>query len=137
MRISTIIATLSTVSVVQGFAPALTGSPTSTSLSATNEQSRSNFLQTITGGAAAVAFSTFGSPLIANAEEGAAVTLPSGTVYQILKEGTGPPSVVGELAAIRFKAEVQQSGQKIDNIFDSPEPYYTRVGSGGLLKVSD
>ena len=28
-----------------------------------------------------------------------------------------------------------QTGNVIDDIFDKPEPYYTRVGSGGLIKV--
>jgi len=72
--------------------------------------------------------------MIANADEGSTVKLPSGTVYEILKSGDGPSPTVGELAAIRFRAEVKQTGNKIDDIFDTPEPYYTRVGSGGLLK---
>jgi peptidylprolyl isomerase len=62
------------------------------------------------------------------------IKLPSGTTYVIMKKGDGPEPKVGELAGIRFRALVLQSGQKIDDIFDSPEPYYTRVGSGGLLK---
>merc|ERR1739844_183442 len=69
----------------------------------------------------------------ANAEEGI-VKLPSGTVYEVINSGEGPKPNVGELAAIRFRAEVKQTGNKIDDIFDTPEPYYTRVGSGGLLK---
>jgi peptidylprolyl isomerase len=49
-----------------------------------------------------------------------------------VKSGDGPKPEVGELAAIRFAA---YSGEiKIDDIFDTPEPYYTRLGSGGLLK---
>merc|ERR1712154_83102 len=72
------------------------------------------------------------SPLIANAND--VVNLPSGTSYEIIKTGTGPKPTIGELAAIRFSAYVKQTGNKIDDIFDTPEPYYTRVGSGGLLK---
>eukprot|EP00551_Chaetoceros_affinis_P003910 CAMPEP_0203638156 /NCGR_PEP_ID=MMETSP0088-20131115/4268_1 /ASSEMBLY_ACC=CAM_ASM_001087 /TAXON_ID=426623 /ORGANISM="Chaetoceros affinis, Strain CCMP159" /LENGTH=181 /DNA_ID=CAMNT_0050492735 /DNA_START=216 /DNA_END=761 /DNA_ORIENTATION=- len=110
------------------------GQQQSTSLSAISEQSRSSFLQTLTGTAAAAAFSTLTSPQIAFAEEGSSVTLPSGTTYDVIKTGEGPRPTIGELAAIRFRAEVKQTGNKIDDIFDTPEPYYTRVGSGGLLK---
>ena len=39
---------------------------------------------------------------------------------------------MGELVAIRFAA--YNGDLKIDDIFDTPEPYYTRLGSGGLLK---
>jgi peptidylprolyl isomerase len=53
-----------------------------------------------------------------------------------LKKGDGPEPKIGELAGIRFRAEVLQTGIKVDDIFESPEPYYTRVGSGGLLKVN-
>jgi len=41
-------------------------------------------------------------------------------------------SVLGELATIRFSAYA--GVVKIDDIFDTPEPYFTRVGSGGLIK---
>ena len=63
------------------------------------------------------------------------VSLPSGVSYTIVKSGDGPSPSIGELAGIRFKANVKQSGQQIDDIFETPEPYYTRVGSGGLIKV--
>lgn len=128
MRISTVVSILSSITLTQGFSPLSTGR-SSTQLCAGNEQSRSQFLQTLTGTVAATVF----SPLIANAEE--VVKLPSGTSYEVVQKGSGPQPIVGELAAIRFKAEVQQTGNKIDDIFDTPEPYYTRVGSGGLLKV--
>ena len=134
----TFIASLAILSSAQGFSPVMTGGQRSTtSLSATinNEQSRAGFLQTLTGTAAAAAFSALSSPQIAFAEEGSSVKLPSGTSYDVIKSGDGPQPTVGELAAIRFKAEVKQTGNKIDDIFDTPEPYYTRVGSGGLLKV--
>jgi len=39
---------------------------------------------------------------------------------------------VGELAAIRFSSSFGEI--VLDNVFDTPEPYYTRVGSGGLIK---
>ena len=48
------------------------------------------------------------------------------------KKGDGPKPEVGELVAIRFAASY--GDQKIDDIFDTPEPYYTRIGSGALLK---
>ena len=59
-------------------------------------------------------------------------TLPNGVTYKIQKSGTGPKPEIGELVAIRFAA---YNGEiKIDDIFETPEPYYTRMGSGGLLK---
>ena len=50
----------------------------------------------------------------------------------MIKEGKGPVPDVGELAAIRFKATAGEN--TMDDIFDTQEPYYTRVGSGGLIK---
>jgi len=60
------------------------------------------------------------------------VTLPSGVKYIVKKQGNGPKPEIGELCAIRFAAFA--GSNKIDDIFETPEPYYTRVGSGGLLK---
>lgn len=53
-------------------------------------------------------------------------------MYSPLALYSSPHKQVGELAAIRFKATVGQT--TIDDIFDTAEPLYTRVGSGGLLK---
>ena len=136
MRTSTLFSLASLISVSQGFSPIASSSTktsSATALSAiSDQQSRSTFLQTLSGSAAAVIFS---SPLLANADDNTVVTLPSGTTYEVIKSGDGPKPTVGELGAIRFKAEVKQTGNKIDDIFDTPEPYYTRIGSGGLLKV--
>ena len=104
----TFIASLAILSTAQGFAPSMIGGQHSTSLCATNEQSRAGFLQTLTGTAAVAAFSTLSSPLVANAE-GETIKLPSGTSYDIIKSGEGPKPTVGELAAVRFKAEVKQN----------------------------
>jgi len=60
------------------------------------------------------------------------VDLPSGVTYDVVKSGDGPKPDVGELVAIRFAAYAGDT--KIDDIFDTPEPYYTRLGSGGLLQ---
>jgi len=72
------------------------------------------------------------APSIATAEE--STTLPNGVSYTVTKSA-GPNAIkpaLGDLVAIRFAA---YSGDiKIDDIFDTPEPYYTRVGSGGLVK---
>lgn len=62
------------------------------------------------------------------------VSLPSGVAYTKTKIGEGAKPKLGEMAAIRFKANVEGTSNMIDDIFDSPEPYYTRIGSGGLLK---
>ena len=59
-------------------------------------------------------------------------TLPSGVTVTVKKSGNGPKPEIGELVAIRFSAYAGDN--KIDDIFDTPEPYYTRLGSGGLLK---
>ena len=87
--------------------------------------SRKSFIETAT-----VATSSWllSGALPASAEE----TLPSGVKYEVVKSGDGPKPDVGELVAIRFSAYAGDN--KIDDIFDTPEPYYTRLGSGGLLK---
>jgi FKBP-type peptidyl-prolyl cis-trans isomerase len=82
---------------------------------------RATFLQSLLLGALAI------PPAVA-AES---VTLPNGVVYTVVKQGTGPKPDRGELVAIRFAAYAGDT--QIDNIFDTPEPYYTRLGSGALL----
>lgn len=62
----------------------------------------------------------------------AAETLPNGVTYEVVQTGKGPKPDSGELVAVRFAAYCGDI--KIDDIFDTPEPYYTRVGSGGLIK---
>ena len=58
--------------------------------------------------------------------------LANGVTYAVKKSGKGPKPEIGELVAIRFAAYAGDN--KIDDIFDTPEPYYTRVGSGALIK---
>ena len=107
-----------------------TTTTTTTSLQATS--TRQEFMQTLVNGAAAVgvAAATSSVPLPALAE--GSVSLPNGVSYVVKKNGSGPQPEIGELVAIRFSASV--NGNELDNIFDTPEPYYTRLGSGGLLK---
>lgn len=69
----------------------------------------------------------------AAAAEGDEVVLPSGVSYKVLTAGDGPVPNIGELVGIRFRAYCGDN--KFDDIFDTPEPYYTRVGAGKLLKV--
>jgi hypothetical protein len=52
-------------------------------------------------------------------------------VTPLTRKERDPPDK-GELAAIRFKASTED-GKVIDDIFETPEPYYTRVGLGGML----
>ena len=100
-------------------------SRTNTALAA--EKSRTEFLRNIAAvGVAAV--TTAGVSFPAFADE----TLPSGVAIKVVKSGNGPSPRTGELAAIRFSAYAGEN--KIDDIFDTSEPYYTRVGSGGLIK---
>jgi FKBP-type peptidyl-prolyl cis-trans isomerase len=92
--------------------------------------SRQEFFQTIATSLVATAAAAGGAlPAMAAAD---VTTLPNGVSYVVKKAGTGPKGDVGELIAIRFAAYV--NGNKLDDLFDNPEPYYTRLGSGGLLK---
>mmetsp|Transcript_4397 Transcript_4397/g.9796 ORF Transcript_4397/g.9796 Transcript_4397/m.9796 type:complete len:203 (+) Transcript_4397:111-719(+) len=92
--------------------------------------SRKEFMSIIVKSAAAAAVAE-SLPMAAMAEEDV-VKMSNGVVYKIKKSGDGAKPDVGELAAIRFAAYCNDF--KIDDIFDTPEPYYTRVGSGGLIK---
>jgi len=62
------------------------------------------------------------------------VSLANGVTYKVVKKGKDADlkPEIGDLVAIRFAAYAGDN--KIDDIFDTPEPYYTRLGSGGLLK---
>lgn len=108
----------------------LSRSSATTSLSA--QKSRTEFLRDAAGlGIAAAAAAATGGGvglLPAFADE----TTASGVSIKVIKSGTGPSPTVGELATIRFSAYAGEV--KIDDIFDTPEPYFTRVGSGGLIK---
>lgn len=92
------------------------------------EVSRKSMLQTLVQGGVATAAATF----LVEQPAWAGEKLPSGVAYEVVKNGSGIKPEIGELIAIRFAAFVE--GRKIDDIFDTPEPYYTRLGSGGLLK---
>ena len=62
------------------------------------------------------------------------LTTKSGVKYTVETAGNGGGKpVVGDLIAIRFKCSLQKTGQVIDDILGSPEPYYYRVGSGQVL----
>lgn len=104
----------------QAFSPIGASRRSSTSIDVVT---RDDFLQAVGVIAASIVFAP-----VAWADE----TLPSGVTYTIIKKGDGPQPMVGELAAIRFNAFNGET--KIDDIFDTPEPLYTRVGSGGMLK---
>ena len=90
--------------------------------------SRKSMLQTLVNGGVATAAATF----LVEQPAWAGEKLQSGVSYEVVKSGNGVKPEIGELIAIRFAAFVE--GRQIDNIFDTPEPYYTRLGSGGLLK---
>ena len=123
------------------FAPSttFTRNHASTSLQmqgSSNDVSRVEFFQQIAGLSVATAFSSSLS-LPAFAEGGDPINLPSGVSYTVTKAGDGPKPDIGELAGIRFKAVCVPTGNTVDDIFETPEPYYTRVGSGGLVKVRE
>ena len=86
-----------------------------------------------------------GSSLTRRQALGAAVVLPfapaacqaydapppatkSGVGIKVLKKGTGGTPVKGDLCAIRFKGSVTKTGAVFDDIMESVEPYYFRVG---------
>jgi len=81
------------------------------------------------------------SPLSARADG----KTPSGLEYKVVKAGKGicPPELggcspkVGDLIGIRFKGAVAATGAVFDDILESAEPYYTRVGSGNVLAAVD
>ena len=118
---------LLTATVVQAFGVVPT---TSTSISTST---RADFLQqSLTKAAVAAVWTVSSSPVRTNAADTATTkTLDNGIVVTVLKQGTGPKPDRGELVAIRFAA--YNGDLQIDNIFDTPEPYYTRMGSGGLI----
>jgi len=100
------------------------------------QASRSEFLRDYFTAAVGVAVSgtvidfSAGPPAVA--AEGDVTSTQSGVSIKVIKAGDGPAPEPGELAAIRFASFAGEN--KIDDIFDTPEPYYTRVGSGGLIK---
>lgn len=49
-------------------------------------------------------------------------------------KGTGPSAVIGDLVGIRFKGSY--NGAVFDDLFEGKEPYFYRVGSENILKVS-
>jgi FKBP-type peptidyl-prolyl cis-trans isomerase len=132
MRLSTSTLLLACAAVtVPGTNAWMTTSQTRSTTSLQAAISRQDFFKQ--AAATAVVSATFAGiwqPASALAKE--AVSLPNGVTYTITKKGDGPQPSIGELAAIRFAAYF--GDVKIDDIFDTPEPYYTRVGSGALVK---
>lgn len=59
---------------------------------------------------------------------------PSKLQYTVVKKGTGPSPDVGDLIGIRFKGTY--NGVVFDNLFEDRKPYFFRVGTGTILKVS-
>lgn len=129
MKLSASLAVAAAVALAGADAFAPSSSPvfarSTTALSA--QVSRSDFVRLVAGSAAAAALTVGPAALPAFAE-----TTPSGVVIDVVKTGQGPKPAVGQMAAIRFKAVT--NGIILDDVFNTPEPYYTRVGSGGLIK---
>jgi len=137
MKIATITTTASTaIMMLLGSRSSSTHawSLATSSLTKSGVMSRAEvFQQTAATAAAALIVGLAWTAPAAAAEPTTTVT-PGGVTVQIIKQGDGPKPDIGELVAIRFAAYVSSRGNKIDDIFESPEPYYTRLGSGGLLK---
>ena len=107
----------------------LPSAPTSSTRLSAQPSSRTDFLRDVTTTVIGITTAAVvHQPFPAFADE----TLPSGVSIKVVKSGNGPVPEIGELAAIRFSAYAGEN--KIDDIFDTPEPYYTRIGSGGLIK---
>lgn len=90
--------------------------------------SRRQALRVLAAGAAAISLSP---NLVSNAAE--ATTTSSGLQYTVTKKGDGPAPSPGDLMAIRFRGSY--NGVVFDDIFNTPEPYFYRLGSGSILKV--
>jgi peptidylprolyl isomerase len=128
MRSSTILTALVSLCTVHSGEAWSAPKTTNSQPPAAAQVSRKSMLQTLVQGGVATAAATF----LVEQPAWAGDKLKSGVSYEIVKEGKGAKPDVGELIAIRFAAYV--GDRKIDDIFDTPEPYYTRLGSGGLLK---
>lgn len=73
-------------------------------------------------------------PLMARAEE--YTTTASGLQYKLSKgKGIGENPKAGDLIAIRFKGSYD--GRVFDDIMETPEPLYYRVGAGTLIPGID
>ena len=101
-----------------------------TSYSFVPKSSRALFLRDSLAIVGSITLATTSPPPSFAAES---ITHPSGVHINIISSGSGPKPEVGELAAIRFKA-THSNGIVLDDILDTPEPFYTRVGSGSLIK---
>jgi len=149
MRSSTIVTALVSMCTVHSSQAWTTPKTSNAQPPAAAQISRKSMLQTLVQGGVATAAATFlvEQPAWADEElpseaavevevvkqkKGAEIKLPSGVMAEVVKEGKGAKPDTGELIAIRFAAYV--GDRKIDDIFETPEPYYTRLGSGGLLK---
>lgn len=132
LRLVSLLMIVTAVSRVASWAPVSTTKATmrSTSLHAVQQQqhshSRLGFFQAVAANSLA-----FVAAVQLPAQAAEVTTLPNGVEYTVIKKGSGAKPDLGELVAIRFAA--YNGDLKIDDIFDSPEPYYTRVGSGGLI----
>ena len=61
---------------------------------------------------------------------------PGGAEWTVVKEGKNKISPkVGDLVAVRFKGSCQ--GVVFDDIMNTEEPYYVRVGGESLIKARD
>jgi len=62
-------------------------------------------------------------------------TTKSGMSYTVLARGNpaNVKPIAGDLVAVRFKGIVKATGQIFDDILESPEAYYFRLGSGVTL----
>jgi len=115
--------------------------PTTTTPARCVVESSSAFSRRAALASAASAAGLLISPLAASADGKTA----SGLEYKVLKSGKGicPPELggcspkLGDLIGIRFKGAVASSGAVFDDILESAEPYYTRVGSGNILPAVD
>jgi FKBP-type peptidyl-prolyl cis-trans isomerase len=104
-------------------------------VAAATTKTRKAFLQTTvaTFSSAILIAATPPASLAAGGKSVSVVSLPNGVSYAVQKSGsTGLKPEIGDLVAIRFAAFAGDN--KIDDLFETPEPYYTRLGSGSLLK---
>ena len=66
----------------------------------------------------------------------AAITTPSGLIYQITKKGTGPQLKVGDTVSLNYTGTFT-NGMKFDSSYDRNEPFAFKLGAGRVIKGWD
>ena len=66
----------------------------------------------------------------------AAITTPSGLIYQITKKGTGPQLKAGDTVVLNYTGTLT-NGEKFDSSHDRKQPLEFKLGTGQVIKGYD